>query len=83
MQQIHDRHSEGRPRLEIPDDQLDELEITREKLVVELATTEAPVEDFQAKIARLKAQFDPAQIAIDPQAALPRLAILTSRPSAA
>ncbi|MFA1676998.1 hypothetical protein ACDY97_30830, partial [Rhizobium mongolense] len=38
MQKIHDRHAEGRPRLAILDDQLDELEVTREKLVLELAT---------------------------------------------
>ncbi|KQY15118.1 hypothetical protein ASD31_06825 [Rhizobium sp. Root482] len=60
MQQIQERHSEGRPRLAILDDQLDELEATREKLVLELAGTDAPAEDFQEKIARLKAQFDPA-----------------------
>ncbi len=61
MQQIQDRHAEGRPRLAILDDQLDELEVTREKLVKELAATaEEPVEDFQEKIAMLKAQFNPA-----------------------
>ena len=60
MQQIQERHSEGRPRLAILDDQLDELEAAREKLVLELAGTDAPAEDFQEKIARLKAQFDPA-----------------------
>ncbi len=61
MQQIQDRHAEGRPRLAILDDQLDELEVTREKLVKELAgTTEQPAEDFQEKIAKLKAQFNPA-----------------------
>lgn len=60
MQQIQERHSEGPPRLAILDDQLDELEAMREKLVLELAGTDAPAEDFQEKIARLKAQFDPA-----------------------
>jgi hypothetical protein len=30
------------------------------QLVLELAGTDAPAEDFQEKIARLKAQFDPA-----------------------
>jgi len=64
MQQIHDRHAEGRPRLAILDDQLDELEVTREKLVLELANAETPAEDFQAKIAKLKAQFNPVNIEI-------------------
>ncbi|MCW0001348.1 recombinase family protein [Pararhizobium sp. YC-54] len=64
MQQIHDRHTEGRPRLAILDDQLDELEVTREKLVQELANAEAPAEDFQEKIAKLKTQFNPANVEI-------------------
>ncbi|MDH0116910.1 recombinase family protein, partial [Rhizobium pusense] len=65
MQQIQDRQAEGRPRLAILDDQLDELEVTREKLVKELAATaEEPVEDFQVKIAKLKAQFNPANTEI-------------------
>ncbi|MDK1390142.1 hypothetical protein QN224_33235, partial [Sinorhizobium sp. 8-89] len=51
-------------RLAILDDQLDELEATREKLVLELANAEAPAEDFQVKIAKLKAQFNPANIEI-------------------
>ncbi|RSC38670.1 recombinase family protein [Agrobacterium sp. FDAARGOS_525] len=59
MQQIQNRHTEGRPRLVILDDQLDELEITREKVVKELASiAEAPAEDFEEKIAKLKAQFN-------------------------
>ena len=59
MQQIQDRHAEGRPRLAILDDHLDELEVNREKLVTELAAAEEPAaEDFQEKIARLKAQFN-------------------------
>ncbi|CAN7388783.1 recombinase family protein [Pararhizobium sp. LjRoot255] len=64
MQQIQDRHAEGRPRLAILDDQLDELEVTREKLVLELADAEAPAEDFQEKIANLKTQFNPANVEI-------------------
>ncbi|WP_427832792.1 hypothetical protein [Agrobacterium pusense] len=64
MQQIQDRHADGRPRLAILDDQLDELEVTREKLVLELANVQAPVEDFQEKIAKLKAQFNPANTEI-------------------
>ncbi|MDW9709549.1 recombinase family protein [Sinorhizobium meliloti] len=64
MQQIQDRHTEGRPRLAILDDQLDELEITREKLVLELAGTETPAEDFQEKIAKLKQQFNPANVEV-------------------
>ena len=65
MQQIQDRHAEGRPRLAILDDQLDELEVTLEKLVKELAgTAKEPVEDFQEKIAKLKAQFNPANTEI-------------------
>lgn len=60
MQQIQDRHTEGRPRLAILDDNLDDLEVAREKLVKELAATaEAPAEDFQEKIAKLKVQFNP------------------------
>ncbi|MCZ4091725.1 hypothetical protein [Sinorhizobium psoraleae] len=51
-------------RLAILDDQLDDLEATREKLVLELANAEAPAEDFQVKIAKLKAQFNPANIEI-------------------
>ncbi|WP_173509327.1 hypothetical protein [Sinorhizobium psoraleae] len=51
-------------RLAILDDQLDELEATREKLVLELANAEAPAEDFQVKIAKLKALFNPADIEI-------------------
>jgi len=50
MQQIQDRHAEGRPRLAILDDQLDELEAKREPLARELATVEEPTEDFQGKI---------------------------------
>lgn len=46
------------------DDQLDELEATREKLVLELAGTEAPAEDFQEKIAKLKQQFNPANVEV-------------------
>ncbi|MBY5625909.1 recombinase family protein [Rhizobium leguminosarum] len=65
MLQIQDRHAEGRPRLVILDDRLDELEVTREKLVKELAATaEEPAEDFQEKIARLRAQFNPANTEI-------------------
>ena len=65
MQQIQDRHAEGRPRLAILDDQLDELEVTREKLVREVAAVEEPTaEDFQEKIARLKAQFNAANTEI-------------------
>jgi hypothetical protein len=64
MQQIQERHVEGRPRLAILDDQLDELEAARDKLVKELAITEEPAEDFQEKIARLKAQFNPENIEI-------------------
>ncbi|WP_454284811.1 recombinase family protein [Rhizobium leguminosarum] len=64
MQQIQDRHAEGRPRLAILDDHLDDLEITREKLVTELATSEEPVEDFQEKIEKLRAQFNPANTEI-------------------
>ncbi len=65
MQQIQDRHAEGRPRLAILDDHLDELEVTREKLVMELAAAEEPAaEDFQEKIARLKAQFNAANTEI-------------------
>ncbi len=58
MQQIQDRHADGRPRLAILDDQLDELEVTREALVLELAHSQEPAEDFQEKIAKLKAQFN-------------------------
>lgn len=36
----------------------------REKLVLALANTEVPAEDFQEKIAKLKAQFNPANIEI-------------------
>ena len=64
MQQIQDRHAEGRPRLAILDGQLDELEVTREKLVLELANTQAPGEEFLVKIAKLKAQFNPANVEV-------------------
>ncbi len=64
MQQIQDRHAEGRPRLAILDDQLDELEVKREQLARELATVDEPAEDFQGKIEKLKAQFNPANIEI-------------------
>jgi hypothetical protein len=37
MKEIQDRHLEGPPRLAILDDQLDGLEVTREKLALELA----------------------------------------------
>ncbi|MCC8934169.1 hypothetical protein [Rhizobium sp. 'Codium 1'] len=63
-QQIQDRHAEGRPRLAILDDQLDELELKREQLARELLTSEEPAEDFQEKIEKLKAQFNPANIEI-------------------
>jgi chaperonin cofactor prefoldin len=64
MQQIQDRHAEGRPRLAILDDRLDELEVKREQLARELATVEEPTEDFQGKIEKLKTQFNPANIRI-------------------
>ncbi|MGC4411185.1 MULTISPECIES: recombinase family protein [Rhizobium] len=64
MQQIQDRHAEGRPRLAILDDQLDDLELKREQLARDLAAVEEPAEDFQGKIEKLKAQFNPANIEI-------------------
>ncbi|RFZ86304.1 recombinase family protein [Shinella sp. WSJ-2] len=65
MQQIRDRHAEGRPRLAILDDHLDELEVNRERLVMELSAAEEPAaEGFQEKIARLKAQFNAANTEI-------------------
>ncbi|WP_234936059.1 recombinase family protein [Agrobacterium rubi] len=62
MKQIQDRHAEGRPRLAILDDQLDGLEVTREKPAFELAATEAPTEDFQEKISKLEQQFNPDNV---------------------
>jgi site-specific DNA recombinase len=38
--------------------------IKREQLAQELATVEEPIEDFQEKIEKLKAQFNPANIEI-------------------
>ncbi|MGR8965709.1 hypothetical protein [Rhizobium leguminosarum] len=64
IQQISDHAAEGRPRLAALDDQLDELEATREKLAAELNALAEPVEDFQEKIAKLKAQFNPANMEI-------------------
>ncbi len=64
IQQISDRAAEGRPRLPALDDQLDDLEAAREKLAMELATTDLTAEDFQEKIAKLKAQFNPANTEI-------------------
>ncbi|MGO7486684.1 zinc ribbon domain-containing protein [Rhizobium ruizarguesonis] len=64
IQQISDRAAEGRPRLAALDDQLDELEATREKLAAELNALAEPVEDFQEKIAKLKAQFNPTNMEI-------------------
>jgi hypothetical protein len=64
MQQIQDRHAEGRPRLSILDDQFDELEATREKLVLALANAEVSAEDYHEKIAKLKAQFNPANVEV-------------------
>ncbi|MFY8100303.1 MAG: recombinase family protein, partial [Allorhizobium sp.] len=63
-QQIQERLAEGRPRLPILDDQLDELEAKREQLARELATVEEPVQDFQGKIEKLRTQFNPANIGI-------------------
>ncbi|PLK68678.1 Site-specific recombinase and resolvase superfamily protein [Rhizobium sp. TH135] len=63
-QQIQERLAEGRPRLAILDDQLDELEAKREQLARELATVEEPVQDFKGKIEKLKTQFNPANIGI-------------------
>lgn len=40
IQQIQQRHAEGRPRLVILDDQLDGLAVTRGKPVMELAISE-------------------------------------------
>lgn len=57
MQQIQDRHAQGRPRLANLDDQLGGLEVTREQLALELAATEAPTEDFRDRSARLKQRF--------------------------
>jgi SMC interacting uncharacterized protein involved in chromosome segregation len=62
MQQIQNRHAEGRLRVAILDDQLDELEVKREQLARELATVGEPAEDFQGKIEKLKTQFNPANI---------------------
>lgn len=59
-----ERLAEGRPRLAILDDQLDELEAKREQLARELATVEEPVQDFKGKIEKLKTQFNPANIGI-------------------
>ncbi|UWU27664.1 hypothetical protein N2600_20240 [Rhizobium sp. WSM1274] len=64
IQQISDRAAEGRPRLAALDDQLDELEATREKLAADLNALAEPVEDFQEKIAKLKAQFNPTNMEI-------------------
>jgi hypothetical protein len=64
MQQIQDWYAEGRPRLAILDDQLDKLKVTREQLALELAATEAPTEDFQEKIAKLKQQFNPDNVEV-------------------
>jgi flagellar biosynthesis chaperone FliJ len=64
MQQAEDRLAEGRPRLAILDDQLDELEVMREKVTLELMGLAEPTEDFQEKIEKLKAQFNPASMEI-------------------
>lgn len=64
MQQIQDRHAEYRPRLAILDDQMDGLEVTREELALELAATQAPMEDFQQRIAKLKQQFNPDKVEV-------------------
>lgn len=42
MRQIHDRNAEGRSRLPILDDQLNDLEVAREKLVLELPNAGTP-----------------------------------------
>ncbi|NEJ31717.1 recombinase family protein [Rhizobium leguminosarum] len=64
IQQISDRAAEGRPRLSVLDDQLDELEETRMKLAAELTALEEPAEDFQEKIAKVREQFNPANVEI-------------------
>nr|CAD6438026.1 Site-specific recombinase and resolvase superfamily protein [Rhizobium sp. Q54] len=64
IQQISNHAAEGRPRLPVLDDQLDELEAAREKLAKELTAEEAPVEDFSGKVEKLKAQFNPANMEI-------------------
>ncbi|MEY9780064.1 hypothetical protein ABIA23_001466 [Sinorhizobium fredii] len=64
IQQISDRAAEGCPRLPALDDHLDELEATRAKLVEYLAGADQPTEDFQEKIAKVKAQFNPANVEI-------------------
>ena len=64
IQQISGRIAEGRPRLTALDDQLDALEATRTQLSSELATTEVAAEDFTDKVAKLKAQFNPANMEI-------------------
>ncbi len=38
--------------------------MTREQLALELAATEAPTEDFQEKIAKLKQQFNPDNVEV-------------------
>ncbi|PZM15299.1 hypothetical protein [Rhizobium tubonense] len=43
---------------------LDELEATRERLVLELEAVAAPSEDFQEKIAKVRQQFNPANIEV-------------------
>jgi len=46
------------------DDQLDELEVTREKLATDLNALAEPAEDYHEKIAKLKQQFNPANMEI-------------------
>lgn len=60
IQQISDRAAEGLPRLAALDDQLDELEALREKLAAEVNALAEPAEDFTEKVAKVKAQFNPA-----------------------
>jgi uncharacterized protein YicC (UPF0701 family) len=64
MQQIKERQAEGLPLLAILDDQLNQLEVTREQLALELAATEAPTEDYQEKIDKLKQQFNPDNVKV-------------------
>ncbi|HVK90008.1 MAG TPA: hypothetical protein VM468_01110 [Mycoplana sp.] len=56
--------AEERPRLAALDDLLDELEASRATLARELAGADLPAEDFWANVARVKAQFNPANVEI-------------------
>ncbi|MFN7091906.1 MAG: hypothetical protein ACK4P4_15260 [Allorhizobium sp.] len=58
IQLTHDGIAEDRARFVILDDRLKEVEVTRDEITWEIPIAEWPVENYEGKIEKLKAQFN-------------------------